>query len=555
MTGWEPAATDPRPPAHWKFVADAGEGPIKSPNPSDGVSMTSPDSKPTSFRAPADGRLSDPLFRPVSIAWLVYLRIVFAAGLAAFVFFAYQKGWNYLTKAEDLIYFPHAGFEWLRPLPPAWMHLPYIVLVIAAAGIGLGLLYRLCIAVATLSFAYLLFLDQTIYQNHLYLTFLLGLLLSFMPAHRAFSLDALLRPGLRSPEVPVWTLFIIRFQLGVVYFYGGLAKLNVEWLSLRSVAAQLDDLRETMHPALAPLADSTPFIALLTYGGLAFDLLIVPMLLWRRTRLLAFLMVTFFHVTNAFIFPIDFFPSFMLAATAVFFPPDFPERLLRRMLPKAAEDSLPASEANFTANPSSAVKRKIVTGLLAVFVLFQLLYPLRHYLYPGDVYWTSLGDNFSWQMRTMNKSMTAFFLVTDSASGRTRMVDPEEIMVKGQLGKFRAPEMFVRLAREIADTVAEEPDVVGPLQVRAVVLMSLNGGDQFFVFNPNDDLTRGGLHEAARRAVVPLETSWRFESVKPAFAAELFDTLENSRTWSGKDGPFSFPGRSGNTPDSAAERP
>lgn len=493
------------------------------------------------------------LFRPVSIAWLVYVRIVFAVGLVAFVYFAYEKGWNYLTKAEGLIYFPHAGFEWLRPLPPAWMHLPYIILFVSAVGIALGALYRLCIVLATVTFGYLLFLDQTIYQNHLYLTFLLGLLLAFMPAHRAGSVEARLGPELRRGTVPLWMLAIIRFQLGVVYFYGGLAKLNVEWLSLRSVAAQLNDLRETMHPALAPLADNTFFIGLLTYGGLAFDLLIVPMLLWRRTRLLAFLVVTFFHLTNALIFPIDFFPWFMLALTAVFFPPDFPLRVARFVRPRSVAPENTMHPRDDRSRLRSSPTRKAITVALAVYVLFQLIFPLRHYFYPGEVYWTGRGDNFSWQMRTMNKSMTALFLVTDWATGRTWLADPEAFLVKNQLGKFRSPDMFVRLARYIAGNAAREPGIDGPLEVRAVVLMSLNGGDRFFVFDPNVDLTRGGLHETARRAVVPRESSWRFDAVKTAFSTELFTALEHPRSWPDGAGPFSFTDRPGEGPDSGAE--
>ena len=66
-------------------------------------------------------------------------------------------------------------------------------------------------------------------------------------------------------------------------------------------------------------------VYLISYGGLLFDLLIVPLLLWRRTRPLAFLVALAFHLTNWYLFNIGIFPWLMIAATLLFFPPSWPE--------------------------------------------------------------------------------------------------------------------------------------------------------------------------------------------------------------------------------------
>lgn len=512
------------------------------------------DDPPTDAVPPAnDGArapgFADALFRPVAIDWLVWLRVAFGVALLAFVYFAYAKGWNYLAKAEGLIHFAHAGFEWLPVLPPRLMHATYIAVAVCGALIAAGLFYRPATVVAAVAFGYLLFLDQTIYQNHLYLVFLLAVLLIFMPAQGAASIDAMLRPRLRRTHVPAWTLGLVRFQLGVVYFYGGLAKLNPEWMSGRSVASQLVDLKETMHEGLVPLSEHAGFVAMLTWGGLAFDLLIVPMLLWRKTRLLAFLMVAFFHVTNALIFPIDFFPWFMLAATAVFFPPEFPRRVAKwaGLGPieefRTPEPAIAAAAGGVLPEPSRTRRRATVL-LLVVYASFQILYPLRIYVYPGEVYWTGLGDNFSWQMRTMSKQLTAFYVATDRATGRSWVVEPRDYLVQGQLTKFRAPEMYVHLAREIARRIQESGEAKGPVEMRAIVLMSLNRGERRFGFNPNDDLTKGGLHEAARRAVLPLSETWELNAVRGAFARE-FQAMIQGEAWPANPGPFSFAPRGG----------
>lgn len=483
------------------------------------------------------------LFAPVDIAWLVYFRVILAAALVGFVFFSYEKGWNYLAQADDLVYFPHPGFGWLRPLPPPWMHVLYGVLAVASVGMGLGLLYRASAVVALAAYGYIFFLDQTLYQNHLYLILLLLLMIAVMPAHCAGSLDVLWRPALHRSAVPFWMLALVRFQLAVVYFYGGLAKLNEEWLSLRSVTAQLNDLRPTVSPSIAPIFDLPGFVALLTWGGLAFDLLIAPMLIWRRTRTLAFLMVLFFHVTNSFIFPIDIFPSFMLAATALFFPPDFPRRIAKGLgIPASREPSIgPDAAAAQIAGPGPqpALRQKAVLAALLVYTLFQLLFPLRHYFYPGPVYWTGLGDNFSWQMRTVSRTMVSQYLVTDRATHRSWLVEPQDLLIAGQLSRFRTPDMHVRLAREAARRVQGARNLAGPVEVRAIVLASLNGGERHFLMDPNFDLFQGTIGSAARHAVLPLHATWS-SAEKGLRIIEQLQSVLSGAPWPSEDRPFDF---------------
>ena len=65
-----------------------------------------------------------------------------------------------------------------------------------------------------------------------------------------------------------------------------------------------------------------------SYGGLLFDLAVVPLLLWQRTRLATFVVAVIFHLCNAllFQFSIGIFPWVMIAATLMFFdPPPGPE--------------------------------------------------------------------------------------------------------------------------------------------------------------------------------------------------------------------------------------
>src|SRR5260221_13981818 len=68
---------------------------------------------------------------------------------------------------------------------------------------------------------YFLLLDKSYYNNHMSLYSLLGLLFSL--AEETKRKDGVI-------TVPNWVLRIMQFQIVVVYFYGGLAKINPDWI-------------------------------------------------------------------------------------------------------------------------------------------------------------------------------------------------------------------------------------------------------------------------------------------------------------------------------------
>ena len=95
--------------------------------------------------------------------------------------------------------------------------------------------------------------------------------------------------------------------------------------------------------------------------------------------------------------------SFLLCVVAAlaFLPPDWPRRVTGLTSPPG-----PLSGAE---RGSSS---RVVLAFLAVYVAVQLLVPLRHLLYPGDVAWTEEGHRFSWRMRLREKEQSIELRVT-----------------------------------------------------------------------------------------------------------------------------------------------
>ena len=177
---------------------------------------------------------------------------------------------------EPPFLFKYAGFSWVHPWSGNGLYVHWILLGLFALFVAVGFLYRISAALFFLSHTYFFLLDQGRYVNHTYLISLFSFLLIFVPAHRAFSVDALFRPRLRSRAAPAWSLWLLRTQMGVVYFFAGVAKIAPDWLHGEPLRTWLKQ-QGSLHEEWAVYAAS--------YGSLFVDLLIVPFLLWRRTLL------------------------------------------------------------------------------------------------------------------------------------------------------------------------------------------------------------------------------------------------------------------------------
>ena len=247
------------------------------------------------------------LFAPVDIAALVYFRILFGAILLADVIVFFKNGWIAMEFIRPRFHFTYYGFEWLHPLPPAGMYALFTILGLAAFCILIGFAYRISAIVFFLGFTYVFLLEEALYLNHYYFVSLVSLLMIFVPAHRKLSVDAWLRPRIASEFAPAWSLWILRAQMGFVYFYGGVAKLNFDWLQGWPLRLWLpNDLRN--FPVLSAFRHEVWLAMFFSYSGLFLDLFAVPLLLWRKTRPWMFTALALFHLTNLNLFDIGIFP-------------------------------------------------------------------------------------------------------------------------------------------------------------------------------------------------------------------------------------------------------
>jgi hypothetical protein len=323
-------------------------------------------------------------------------------------------------------------------------------------------------------------------------------LLIFVPCHRKFSLDARRDPRLRTDHVPAWALWLLRAQVAVPYIYGGLVKLNADWLHGQPMQIWMS---QSPLRGVIPMFGEHWLALIFSYGGLLLDLLVVPALLWKRTRWFAFGGAVLFHLANSLMFRIGVFPWLMICATTLFLSPDWPRRLFR--LPPA---SRPPARA---AAPVPQRLRKIAIGGVVTYFVFQILFPLRFLLYPGNVDWTREGWTFAWRMMLSQKRTALRFFVVDPARGQTMALDPTQLLSPRQIDKMADdPEMMREFAAHVKDQLQEQgyPD----WEVHVFALCSLNGRKPQLVVDANVDLGAQPRTILSKPWIAPLREPRRY---------------------------------------------
>ncbi len=421
--------------------------------------------------------LIDRLFQPIDSAGLVWFRFVFGAVMVWEVCRYLAYGWVADHYIDPPFHFTYFGWDWVRPLPGAGMYVHMVLIGVFALFVSLGLFYRVSAVLFFVLFTWFFLIEQAKYLNHLYLVCIMAALMPLLPAHRAASLDALRRPDLASDTVPAWTLWLIRFQVGVVYFFGGVAKLNGDWLQGEPMRSWLGSRAD--YPVLGPIISQEWAAWFFSYGGLLFDLSIPFLLLWRRTRWVAVVMVVFFHAMNEYMFSIGIFPYLMTAASLVFLEPGWPRRafpvVFRRPTPRVTDA------------PVGAVQRRLVVAFLASWAAVQIFMPLRHWLYPGNPSWTEEAHLYSWHMKLRSKRGRARFHLLDRDTGERWTVDPSKELTERQYRKMRSrPDMIHQYAIHLAEQARANghPNVA----VHAEVLAGLNGRKLQPLIDPTVDL-------------------------------------------------------------------
>lgn len=442
------------------------------------------------------------LFDPVDIASLAFLR--FALGLCLiFHITPHALGDSpFYGAAAPGFHFSYPLLGWISAVSRETMQLILLVMMVSAYGITLGLAYRVSAILYALGAAYFHFMDAGKFHNHYYLIVLLTVLLAILPANGAGSVDAFLFPKLRRSTTPRWTVWLLRFQVGVPFLFSGLSKLNAEWLS--GFPAIFHWQSFTIRHAWARGFDSEFMALFIAWAGALTDVSLFPLLVWRRTRWLGLALAVFFNLGNAIlfsgpVFKVAMFPWIMIAAVTIYLDPDWPRRFGAMLLRRTA-----ASPQTAGAPRALTPGRKFILAFLTVWVLVQVLVPLRYHLYPGFHLWTDFGRTHAWQMMSSHTTGNTQFIVTDPATGESWEFRGYGSMDNRRFFKMQdSPALIHQYALELKRRMAANGHP--GCEVRVESFVSLNGRPSRRLIDPEVDLTTSPPRWGYYPWVLPLE--------------------------------------------------
>jgi vitamin K-dependent gamma-carboxylase len=385
---------------------------------------------------------------------------------------------------EPRFLFKYSGFEWVRLWPGDGIYWHLVALKITSVCLLIGFLTRLSAIMLCASIGYLLLVQRQLYADYDFLLFSLSCLLIFLPAGRRLSVDSRFAIEPHRRKIWRWQLWLLRFQLGIPYSAAALAMLTGDWLRGQPVDLLLSSRSDL--PLFESLSQVPAAAVILSYTGLLFALLAVPMLLNRWTRWVGVMLTLCFYIVGLLV-SAGTLPWFLLASVPLFFPAQTLPYRMQLFLGHQTSGGVPQSDPAPSDDRKEHRSRAAVV-IAALYIVFQTVLPLRGWMDSGNVDWNERGRHFAWRSMLSQKRALTDFLLIDENKGEHIFVPSTIILTPTQAGAAdHHPELIRQTAVKLKELVAREFGVAD-CRVYALALVSLNGRRPTPIIDPTLDL-------------------------------------------------------------------
>lgn len=410
------------------------------------------------------------LSTPISSISLGIFRISFGALILLSTIRFIALGWIEEQILQPKIHFQYYGFEWITVPSSFYVYLLYSVLIIASFCVMIGYKYRIMSVLLFLAFTYTELWDLSYYLNHYYAVSLFSFLLCFLPAHCIYSVDSTSKPSIYQALIPRYYILLLQFQIAIIYLYAGIAKIQYDWL-IQALPLSLWLPSHSDLPIIGNLLSARWTSYVFSWFGMLYDCTIPLFLSLQTTRIYAYIAVICFHTITGILFQIGVFPLVMIVLTLIFFPPEQLLQIINRIF--ALFNTSVKVRANTYKATSFSIHPIIYSSLIA-YCLFQLLFPFRYVLYPGNVYWTEQGYRFGWRVMLIEKSGYTQFTIKDSLTGKKGIIDNAEWLTDHQEKQMSMqPDLIVQFAHTLS-TYYQKNGYTHPI-ITADSWVTLNG--------------------------------------------------------------------------------
>ena len=437
--------------------------------------------------------------KPVHLAPLAVFRMAFGILMLASTIRFIAKGWVYDMYIRPQFFFPYYGFEWVKPLQGNAMYVVFAIIALSALCIALGCFFRIAAITFFLLFTYVELIDKTNYLNHYYFISIASFLLIFLPAHRYFSLDVLRNKNLFATHTPNYFILTIKFQVFVVYFFAGLAKVNSDWL-LHAQPLKIWLPAHSEMPVIGSLLTKEWVAYFFSWFGCIYDLAIPFLLFIPRFVKPTYFFVIVFHLATSLLFNIGMFPYIMITLTTIFFTEKFHIQIIEKMRSVFSKNSFTDTQLFFA--PKNNVYKLFIIFFVTHFSI-QLLMPFRYALYDGNLFWTEQGYRFSWRVMLMEKAGTAFFYVREKSTGKEIEVSNCDYLTPMQEKMMATqPDMLINYAHFLKQEFIQKGIVKDP-EIVVESYVTLNGKASRLIVDKTTDLSLEEDNLKPKKWIIP----------------------------------------------------
>ena len=416
----------------------------------------------------------------------------------------YLKGWIEEFYIEPDFHFSYYGFEWIKPIGE-FTYLIFVVCFISSLFVMIGLKYKTSIILFFLSFTYIELMDKTTYLNHYYFISILSFLLIFIPANATFSVDNIINQK-KFTNIPRWSVDVLKLLITIVYLYAGIAKINSDWL-IEAMPLKIWLQSKYDLPLIGESLLQMEWVHYaMSWGGMLYDLSIPFLLMINKTRIIAFILVLFFHVFTLILFPIGMFPHIMIFSSMIFFSSNFHEKIIyqiRQVITKVSKKVKPKKIEIETSDLYVIYKQNLTLFVVTSFFIIQILLPFRYQLYPGELFWHEQGYRFSWRVMLIEKIGYTNFKIRSPNDGTSFMVDSSQHLTPFQLKQMSfQPDFILEFAHYLGEKYSTENNKV---EVYAESFVALNGRPSKRFINPDINLINEQESFKDKTWILPLE--------------------------------------------------
>ena len=419
-----------------------------------------------------------------SSATLAFFRLAFGLMMLTSLIRFASYGWIEKFYINPKFHFTYYGFEWIQPLGN-FTYLLFLICGISALFVAIGYHYKMAIVMFFMTFTYIELMDKTNYLNHYYFITVISFIMIFLPANCYFSVDGCKNPKIIFQKIPSWNIDILKLLLAIVYIFAGLAKLNSDWL-LGAMPLKIWLPANDTLPVIGSLLNKNWVQYAFSWTGMIYDLFIVFLLLYKRTRIFAFFLVVVFHILTRILFPIGVFPYIMIVSTLIFFDAHLHKKSIE-IVARLFKISILLFENGKEKTQKFNMLYKLKLVFISCFIAFQLLFPFRYLVYPDELFWTEEGYRFSWRVMLMEKAGYTEFTITDSKTKQTIRVTNSDFLTSFQEKQMSFQPDFILEYAHYLHKHYKTKGVNNPI-VHAQSYVALNGRLSQKFINPNINL-------------------------------------------------------------------